>query len=155
FHLARELIARGHDVRVLTNYPGWAVERFGIPPSHAHSFISHALASRLHGQTLGRIGVNVGLPTLHRVFGMWAAQRVRDDADLIYAFSGVAEEPLIRFRSGQIPVVWLVRGSSHIRTQFDLLAAEEARAGVRLDKPTSWSIAREEREYELAETIVT
>lgn len=30
FDLARALIARGHDVTLFTNYPGWAVEPFGI-----------------------------------------------------------------------------------------------------------------------------
>src|SRR5262249_62293606 len=48
FHLARALIARGHDVRVLTNYPGWAAERFGIPASRVKSFVTHAIASRIH-----------------------------------------------------------------------------------------------------------
>ena len=50
---------------------------------------------------------------------------------------------------------WLARGSSHIRTQARLLMEEERRAGVAIDKPSEWMIAREEREYALADAIVT
>lgn len=154
FHLARALIARGHDVRVLTNYPGWAVERFGIPASHVRSFVSHAIASRLYDRTLGRLHISLGLPALHKAFGSWAARKVRDDADLIHIFSGIAEETLSRFKGRALPLIQLTRGSSHIRTQFELLAEEEKRAGVTIDKPYPWIVAREEREYELAQEIV-
>jgi glycosyltransferase involved in cell wall biosynthesis len=154
FHLARALIARGHDVRVLTNYPGWAVERFGIPASHVKSFVMHAIASRLHDRTLSRLHVSLGLPALHKAFGSWAARNVRDDADLIHIFSGVAEETLIRFKERASPCIQVARGSAHIRTQLELLAEEERRAGVAIDKPYPWIVAREEREYELAHEIV-
>src|SRR5688572_12623306 len=83
FHLARALIARGHDVRILTNYPAWAVARFGIASRYVHSFILHAIASRVHDRTLGRFHISLGRPTLHKAFGLWAACNVRADADLI------------------------------------------------------------------------
>jgi glycosyltransferase involved in cell wall biosynthesis len=155
FDLVRALIARGHDVRVLTNYPGWAAERFGIPAQRVRSFVSHAIASRLHDRTLGRLHRNLGRPALHKAFGSWAARNVREDADLIHIFSGVAEETLHRFKGRASPHIQLVRGSAHIRTQFELLAEEERRAGVPIDKPYPWIIAREEREYALADEIVT
>lgn len=154
FHLARALIARGHDVRILTNYPGWAVERFGIPASHVRSFVSHAIASRLHDRTLSRLHVSLGLPALHKTFGAWAARNVRDDADIIHIFSGIAEETLSRFKGRTAPRIQVVRGSTHIRTQLELLVEEEKRAGVTIDKPYPWIVAREEREYELAHEIV-
>ena len=154
FHLARALIARGHDVRVFTNYPGWAAARFGVPSSHVCSFVSHAIASRLHDRILGRFGINLGQPTLHKAFGSWAARNVRDDADLIHIFSGVAEEALNRFTGRAGPAIWVLRGSAHIRTQHQLLAEEEKRAGVSIIKPYPWIVAREEREYELADQIV-
>jgi glycosyltransferase involved in cell wall biosynthesis len=37
----------------------------------------------------------------------------------------------------------------------NLLSDEEARVGIPIDKPTAWSIDREEREYALADRIVT
>jgi glycosyltransferase involved in cell wall biosynthesis len=155
FHLARALIARGHDVRVLTNYPGWAAERFGVPAHCVQSFVSHAIASRLYDRTLGRLRISLGQPALHRAFGAWAARHVREDADLIHVFSGVAEETLRRFEGRTSPRIWLARGSAHIRTQLELLAEEERRARVPIDKPYPWIVAREEREYALADAIVT
>jgi glycosyltransferase involved in cell wall biosynthesis len=62
--------------------------------------------------------------------------------------SGVAEEILTR--PGLSGKVILVRASSHIRTQYDLLAAEEQYAGRIVEKPGFWMIRREEREYQLA-----
>jgi glycosyltransferase involved in cell wall biosynthesis len=48
----------------------------------------------------------------------------------------------------------LVRGSSHIETQAELLRQEQERAKVFLDKPTSWRIAREKREYGMADAVM-
>ena len=156
FHLARALLARGHDVRLLTNYPAWAVERFGIAKANVRSCTLHGLASRLHDRTLGRLNVATGQPSLHKAFGRWAAGAIRPDADLVYIFSGIAEEALRGLRSA-VPrsKLWLVRGSSHIRTQYTLLHEEEIRVGTPIDKPSAWSMAREEREYAMASHIVT
>jgi glycosyltransferase involved in cell wall biosynthesis len=47
----------------------------------------------------------------------------------------------------------MVRGSAHIREQARLLEEEEARIGRPVDRPSPWMIAREEREYALADRI--
>ena len=53
-----------------------------------------------------------------------------------------------------LPVVKaVVRGSAHVRTQDRLLEQEEARSGQSMDRPSPWMIAREEREYELADLL--
>jgi len=46
FDLARELVRRGHKVRLLTNYPRWAVRRFGVPGECVRSFWLHGVLSR-------------------------------------------------------------------------------------------------------------
>jgi glycosyltransferase involved in cell wall biosynthesis len=48
-----------------------------------------------------------------------------------------------------------VRGSSHIRAQAQILEEESQRTSTRIDRPTTWMIDREEREYELATRVVT
>ena len=154
FHLARALLERGHDVRLLTNYPVWAVRRFGLPGGCVVAFPLHGILVRLYFRTLGRLGT-VGLPTLHRLFGRWAARKVRTDADMIYVFSGVAEEILIRFRGRPSPQVWVVRGSAHILEQNRILRDERTRVGVPMDLPSPWTMAREVREYALATRIVS
>lgn len=155
FHLARALIAAGQDVRLLTNYPRWAVRRFDFPAEYVRSFWPHGILSRIFNRAPNALRFAAIDALLHRLFGIWAARSVRKDADLIYIFSSVAEETLQKFAGVDSPRVWLVRGSSHIRVQSKILSEEQERAGVAIDKPKRWTIAREEREYALAKKIVT
>jgi glycosyltransferase involved in cell wall biosynthesis len=74
------------------------------------------------------------------------------DVDAIHSFSGISEE-LLRSLAGRPIVKSVVRGSAHIRTQAQLLAEERARAGQDMDQPSEWRVAREEREYEMADVI--
>jgi glycosyltransferase involved in cell wall biosynthesis len=92
---------------------------------------------------------------LHRLFGRWAAAQLRKEHwDVVHIWSGVAEEVLNALaRTSALKIV--MRGSAHIRTQARLLAQEEERTGVTQDHPSDWMIAREEREYALANRIVT
>lgn len=41
FDLARELLKRAHEVALLTNYPAWAVEPFGVPRTAVRSLWIH------------------------------------------------------------------------------------------------------------------
>lgn len=149
FDLARALIRRGNDVTVLTNYPAWAAPRFGLRPEHLRTFPMHGL--------LGRLSLRLRLHRrlerqLHELFGRWAAgQLARGTWDVIHPFTGIAEETL---RQPSQAVRVIMRGSAHIRTQARLLAEEEARTGAPQDRPSPWMIAREEREYALAERVL-
>jgi glycosyltransferase involved in cell wall biosynthesis len=154
FDLARELIGLGHDVIVYTNYPPFVVARFGIPAARVRSFLSHGIASRIHDRVYKRIGFPDLQRYFHTRFGSWAARSIRPDSDLVYGFSGVMEEILRLPRSVHGGRRWLVRASAHIREQHRLLADEEARLGLAIDKPTPWIIDREENEYSLAERII-
>jgi glycosyltransferase involved in cell wall biosynthesis len=154
FDLARALLARGHDVTLLTNYPKWAVDRFGIPRQRVRSFWLHGILSRaawkLHD--MGRLVYPEAW--LHRMFGQWVAATLRRERwDVVHLWSGVAEEALCdRERPGTVRL--MVRGSAHIRTQATLLADEEQRTGTRQDQPSRWIIQREQREYALSDRIV-
>ena len=150
--LARALIDLGHDVLVHTNYPAVVVTRFGVPRRHVKSFLLHGLSSR----AAHRIGAYVPYfkleAGLHQMFGRWAARSVRADADIVYGFTGVMEEFLKTPRlHSQLRTI--VRGSAHIRQQSQILFDEANRVGVPLDQPTEWIVAREEREYQLADKI--
>jgi glycosyltransferase involved in cell wall biosynthesis len=153
FDLARALINRGHDVTLFTNYPAWAVERFGIARKHVHSFLFHGIVTRI---ALRLRRINSGLypeSWLHRLFGRWAAIQLRRQKwDVIHYWSGIGEELLQKpAESGTLRV--MMRGSSHIRVQSRLLEEEEQRTGTQLERPSPWMIGREEREYALAEKI--
>src|SRR5207248_7072725 len=71
--------------------------------------------------------------------------------DVVHGFSGVFEETLRVNDCGILKT--LVRGSAHIDSQYKLLAEEEQRAGLPIEKPSPWIRAREKREYELADLI--
>ena len=153
FDLARELLQIGHDVKLFTNYPAFVAARFGIPAHRVHTFLTHGVVSRLAWKILPR-RLNGTIERLsNTAFGRWAAAQIqRENWDVIHSFSGVSEELLLSLRKSST-LLSLARGSTHIVRQRQLLDAEQARAGSWIDKPSDWIVAREQREYELADAI--
>jgi colanic acid/amylovoran biosynthesis glycosyltransferase len=153
FDLARALIRRGNQVTVFTNYPKWAVRRFGIEPANVKSCWPHGVLVRALSPLYSRFGADLQ-PWLNPLFERWAvSQLARENWDAIHAWSGVAE-PILRAFKSTPTCCLMMRGSAHIRTQNEILLAEEARTGIRMDRPTPWIVAREEREYDLADRII-
>ena len=154
FDLARALLARGHHVTLFTNYPGWAVERFGIARVYVRSFVLHGVGTRILHTVCQKLRLAYPEALVHQTFGSWAVrQLMHEQWDVIYCFSGIAEE-MLQSEDIVSKLRVVVRGSSHIRTQARLLNEEAERTGCRLDCPTPWIITREEREYQLADRIV-
>jgi glycosyltransferase involved in cell wall biosynthesis len=153
FDLVRALIKRGNEVVVFSNYPRWAVARFGIPPGHVRSFPLHGILSRLIARTWwkGRVSTEAWL---HSMFARWAARQLRNEHwDVIHAWSGVSEE-IYADKAFVGPLKLVMRGSAHIQTQARLLAEEQVRVGAAVDHPSQWMIEREQREYPLADRVV-
>jgi len=153
FDLARALIERGNDVTVFTNYPYWAVERFGLPKQRVRTFPLHGVFARLAGRIQTKTGWCLE-PWTHPMFSRWAASQLREESwDVIHAWTGVAEEiyrdPAIKAASRLV-----MRGSAHIKTQAAILGDESHRVGLPIDQPSKWMIEREQREYELADEII-
>jgi glycosyltransferase involved in cell wall biosynthesis len=154
FDLARGLAARGHDVTVLTNYPAWAASRFDLGGATVRSCGWQGAAGRLLARAPRVLGSERSDAWMSRWFGRWAARVLAGgEWDLIHCWSGVSEE-LLASSSVRAHCRWLMRGSSHIAVQDRLLREEEQRARTRLDRPSAWMIARERREYALADRIV-
>lgn len=151
FDLARELIRLGTNVRLYTNYPRWVVAKFGVAEESVVSFVSHGMLSRL----FHRIDpLKRSEPLVHRMFSTWAARRLRDsNVTHLQAFSGVAEEVFHTFQPTSVCKI-LVRGSTHIESQYSLLVDEQARCGREIDIPSTWMRAREQREYDQADRVV-
>ena len=153
FDLARELIRAGVQVILLTNYPKYVAERFGIPKENVINCVSHGVMSRLIERTGGWRWKSVFEPFLHSWFSKWAARILRRvDTDAIHVFSGVGEE-LMSGIPGR-PLKLLARASAHIRTQARLLEEETARCGQPIDHPSPWRLSREEREYKMSDLII-
>lgn len=152
FDLSRELLRRGHHIRVFTNYPAFIASRFGVPPSSVVSFPVHGVASRVLNLVAGGAAYRAAEPFLHPAFGRWARDRLmRERFDLVHCFTGVAEEILAERRIESMKTV--VRGSAHIETQDELLRDEARRIGHAVERPTPWMVEREKREYALAGAI--
>jgi glycosyltransferase involved in cell wall biosynthesis len=157
FDFARALERAGAEVTVFTNYPRWAARRFGLDPAKVCDFWLHGLIS--HG--IARLDRYFGSEwleaPLHRLFGRWAARQLKSrDYDVVHLWSGVAEESILFLaaRNPQ-PLTVVVRGSAHILRQRELLLEEQRRAGVPMEVPSLWRVAREEREYDLASAVCT
>lgn len=154
FDLARELLRRGNEVTLFTNYPAWAVKRFGFPKEYVRSFWLHGVSSRLATWLHRNLRCAYPEVFLSMRFGRWAARQLaRERWDVIHSWSGVSEETL-RFTVGKGALRLLMRGSAHIRTQSRLLEEEQSRTGISLERPSHWIIEREEREYALADAVV-
>jgi glycosyltransferase involved in cell wall biosynthesis len=153
FDLARALLARGHDVTLFTNYPRWAVERFGFPGTRTRSFWTHGVISR-GADRICALTTCRPERFLNPLFGRWAAHQLQNERwDVIYAWSGVSEEVLLTHENrGSLNLV--IRGSAHIRSQDLILKEEEQRTGRRRQRPGRWIRHREAREYELAHRVV-
>jgi glycosyltransferase involved in cell wall biosynthesis len=65
----------------------------------------------------------------------------------------VAEELFLALDGGRVRKS-LIRGSAHIDLQSELLREEASRASRKIETPSNWMIAREKREYELADEVV-
>jgi glycosyltransferase involved in cell wall biosynthesis len=152
FDLARALTKRGNDVHVFTNYPKWAAARFGLRPEAVHSLWQHGVAVRAV-QKLGDKAWEMACPFLHTWFSKWASKQLRrGEWDVIHSFSGVAENIFLSQLDARRH--FMVRGSSHIRYQDQILRDESQRTAVHLERPTKWIIDREEREYALCDQIL-
>ncbi len=147
FDLANALAERGHDVTVLTNYPRRVVARWA-PSVHVETFLTHGILSRF----LRRASRRRLESQLHSLFGRWLKEHFsRHEYDVTHTWSGVAEEAY----SHPTPFTLrgLVRGSSHIRIQKQLLNEEIERTGIAIEVPSEWMVDREEREYDLADYV--
>lgn len=155
FDLARELIGLGHHVLLLTNYPQKWPEKFGVPAGNVRSLVAHGVLARAAlamGKTVGN--EKLWEPFLHQWFGRWAAKVIeKNPVDASHCFTGVALEILKNSKSSQ-KVRSIVRGSSHIQVQREILDEEEKRAGRAIDKPSDWMIQRERQEYQVADLII-
>lgn len=153
FDLAGALLDRGHDVTIFTNYPKWAVRRFGFPSERVRGFWLHGLTTRIASKLSQRKLISNCDEKLHLFFGRTVAvELLKEDWDIVHTWSSVSEE-ILQGLAGKQTISVLMRGSSHINVQAKLLEEEEQRTGKTQEHPEAWVIARELREYQLTDKI--
>ena len=157
FALAKAMIEQGSPVQVLTNYPAFIAERFGIPAANMKGIASLGLLHRY----ANRWGLTDRIPALnqflHQSFSLWASRHIpHTEPVAVHVFSGVALELFHQLRMFNNPVTrLLLRGSGHIVDQYHDLSREARRAGSDIEKPSPWMIHRERQEYAMADHIIT
>ena len=131
--LTEELVTLGHDVTLFTNYPKWAVKRFGFPPERVRSFWIHGIISKC----AYRLNTPIRLERwLNPPFGAWVAGELdKERWDVIHPWSGVSEEPCRRSQN-RCSLNLLMRGSAHIRTQ-DAIFAKSVMLSMKLIDPST------------------
>ncbi|HEY0810006.1 MAG TPA: glycosyltransferase family 4 protein [Longimicrobiales bacterium] len=151
FDLAAALLRQGIDVQLLTNYPRAIVKRW-FPAERTKTLLMHGLLTRAAGKITRGDAPEFLEAAVKRYFGRWAAHKHKKfQPDAAHCWSGVAEETL---RARPAAICSVTRGSAHIGAQKRLLVDEQKRVGIPLDQPSDWIVAREEREYHLADRLV-
>jgi glycosyltransferase involved in cell wall biosynthesis len=154
FDLARELYAQANLTRIYSTFPWSRLKREGLPRSIVGTFPLIGPALML----CARYGLSLPRPVLNQLdqahavtFDRWVAAHL-PPCD---AFVGLSSFGLLTGRTAQSRggVYVCDRGSAHVRFQRNLLAEEFHRWGVPFEACASWSIAREELEYEQADAI--
>ena len=154
FDLARELIGLGHNVTLFTNYPCFAIKRFGIQADHCRTFFLHLLMVKM----LQMLHINLIFEKfIHWSFGFWAAKAVsfyqpKKKWDVIMSMSGVALEAFENF-SNTDTICVLCRGSTHISDQYNILYKLKEQTGCYIELPSKWMILREIKEYKVANVV--
>jgi glycosyltransferase involved in cell wall biosynthesis len=153
FYLANQLEKRGYLRRIITSYPKFEVQKYGIPPAKVSSLVLHELASRGWRRLPGRLTRDLNPEIfLHEMFDRDASRHIPSDTDVYVGWSSFSERGLLRARQGGAVTV-IERGSAHIETQRDLLTEEYEQFGLRPELPHPSIVEKEKREYELADYI--
>jgi glycosyltransferase involved in cell wall biosynthesis len=153
FDLARELQRIGGLSALITSYPAYITEKFGVERSRVRSCPFGEAISRL-GRKVPALGrwANLDLQG-KRLFQRSARRALRSlEGDVFVGWSGTSL-PLLRDAKARGMVTVLERGSSHIVEQTKTLLDEHARFGVAFSDTPAETIEQELAEYEEADYI--
>lgn len=151
FDLARELHEAGHLHRLITNYPGWFVKRWGIPKNKVVSLPLTFWAVKLIYKVGGERLMMCCQWRVHHWFAKRAAKYL-EGSQLIHGWSQWSEPSLLWAKERDIPTV-LERSSAHILEQSRLLREEHERLGLHWNGTHALIEAMEQREYGLCSAI--
>lgn len=155
FDLARELYTRGHELTVFTGYPRFKLKGEQLPQALIRTFPWLHVPWIALGPWLGRGGDS----RIMRELGHWDVEmfgrhvsRNIPECDVYSGLSSSAGDAgrIVKARGGRYICD---RGSSHIRIQDNLLAEEHANWGFPNCRIDPRVVAREEREYAMADIV--
>ena len=151
FDLAKELYLKGYLYRLITNYPAFVVEKWGIPKDYVVSLPSTFFLVKAIYWLGGESLMMKCQWIIHSWFARQASKHL-NGSQLIHAWSNWAEPSFRWALINNVPTL-LERSSAHILEQSQLLSDEFSRLQLHWT-PTHQKIeAMECREYKLADKI--
>ena len=150
FYLAQQLLKRGYLNRLITSYPKFEVEKYGIPKSKVSSVVIKEIMTRGWEQSkLNRIYNPQYL--IKEIYDYWASL-IYEASDICVAWSGNALHTIRKAKNmGAITI--LERGSSHMLYQTEILKEEYEKLGLKPQVAHPRVVEKELREYEEADYI--
>ena len=146
--LARELNALGYAVDFYSYVPKARALRFGLPSACHRSLLPFALPALALERFAPAVPPSIREWLLYKSLNLAVMTRLRA-CDLFIGMSGIYLEAA-RFAKRRFgAAIWLERGSRHILSQDEILAAIPG-----ADRPSSLAIDRELAGYALADRIV-
>jgi glycosyltransferase involved in cell wall biosynthesis len=153
YYLADQLNKVSCLKRLITTYPKYEVEKYGIPRNKTVSLLSHEIMARTW-EKMSVIFNSVINPQfwLHDRFDKSAWKHIPEDTDIYVGWSSFSERGLLQAKEiGAIAIA--ERGSSHIEYQKDILKEEYELYGLKPNLPHPLIIEKEKREYDIADYI--
>jgi len=153
YYLADQLNKASCLKRLITTYPKYEVEKYGIPRNKTVSLLSHEILARALGEmpSLFNSVINPQI-WLHDRFDKSAWKHIPEDSDVYVGWSSFSERGLLRAKEiGAVAIV--ERGSSHIEYQNEILKEEYELHGLKPNLPHPRIIEKEKREYDIADYI--
>jgi glycosyltransferase involved in cell wall biosynthesis len=146
--LARELHALGHHVRFYSCVPRARARRFGLPGECHVPLLPLVLPAVSWERMMPRLMPRMRERTLYALLNCAVIMRLRP-CDVFICMSGIYLEAA-RFAKDQYgAIIWLERGSRHILSQDEILAAIPG-----AERPSPLAIQRELAGYALADRVV-
>jgi glycosyltransferase involved in cell wall biosynthesis len=152
FNLAQQLFKKQHLKKLITSYPKFEVEKYGIPREKVEAVIIKEILGRGWGK-LPYFVRNIYNPQflILNCFDKIASTKV-DDSDIFVGFSSFSLHSLRKAqKSGAIGVI--ERGSSHILFQQSILEEEYEKLGLKFKGAYPKTIEKELEEYKEADYI--
>jgi alpha-maltose-1-phosphate synthase len=146
--LARELHALGHQVRFYSYVPRARAQRFGLPGQCHVSLLPLVLPALAWQRLMPRVMRRMQERMLFSLLNRAVIMRLRP-CDVFICMSGYYLEAASRAKERYGAAIWLERGSRHILSQDEILAAIPG-----AERPSLLAIRRELSGYVLATRIV-
>jgi glycosyltransferase involved in cell wall biosynthesis len=153
FEVAALLSQRDALGRLMTTHPKFLVAKHGIPRENLVTNPALEVMRRLWSRAPAALTAKWNAQYFfNHSFDLWAASRLRREADVFVGWSGLSLHALRRAKElGMVATV--DRGSSHMLTQQRLLVEEYDRFGLRFTETHPKIIEQEVQEYEEADHI--